>query len=85
MTPAAAPNVAQPAKPRKELSPRVVLLLHVIAFGAGLKVAYVLNRSWMPEHAWARWLAIAWGVVLGIHVLYAGVLELLSMGGHNPT
>ena len=78
-------KVAQPAKSRWELSTRVVLLLHTIALIVGLKAAYALNRSWMPNHAWARWLAIVWGILFGIHLLYAGVLELLSMRGHDPT
>jgi hypothetical protein len=74
-----------PTKSRKPLSPRVVFLLHLSAFAVAVKGASVLNRTWMPAHGWWKWLAIAWGVFLGLHLLYLGVLELLALRGHDPT
>ena len=72
-------------KPRKEMSPRLAFLLHAIAFAVCLRGAFLLNRSWWSGHAWSRWLAVAWGVVLGVHLLYVGVIELLMLRGHDPT
>jgi hypothetical protein len=70
---------------KRKLSPLAGVLIHLVVMVAGIALATLANREWMPSHAWARWLGIAWGIVFLAHLVYAGVLGLASLGGHNPT
>ncbi len=57
------------------------LTLHVSLWLAVLVAAFVVNRSYTPEHFWMQWVALAAGIALAIHGAIFARSTLSTMGG----
>lgn len=57
------------------------LTLHFMVMAAGLATAFLANRFVTPQYFWAHWLAIAWGVIFGVHLVIFSRVTLHTMGG----
>lgn len=60
---------------------RTWLTIHFIVALLGLMVAFAANRFVTPDHFWAQWVALAWGVLLIIHLAVFARATLATMGG----
>ena len=63
---------------------RRALNLHTALLVLGLGIAFGLNRSLTPDHFWAHWIALAWGVVFLGHLAIFARATLATMGRKRP-
>lgn len=62
-------------------SHRKWLTAHFFLLVAGLAAAFIVNRFVTPEHFWAHWVALAWGIVFLLHLGVFARATLATMGG----
>lgn len=60
---------------------RRALTLHFVAWLIILVAAFVVNRSFTPDHFWLGWVALAAGVALAVHGAVFARSTLATMGG----
>jgi hypothetical protein len=64
-------------------SHRKWLTAHFFLLVVGLGSAFVVNRFVTPEHFWAHWVALGWGVVFFAHLAVFARATLATMGGRK--
>lgn len=60
---------------------RRALNAHMLALLVGLVTVFAINRFTTPDHFWAQWVALAWGVVFAGHLAVFARGTLATMGG----
>jgi hypothetical protein len=62
---------------------RTYLTAHFFLLALGLCAAFGVNRFVTPEHFWAHWVALAWGIVFLLHLGIFARATLATMGGRK--
>ena len=66
-------------------SHRKWLTAHLFLLIVGLAAAFVVNRFVTPDHFWAHWVALAWGIVFLAHLGVFARATLATMGGKKSS
>ena len=64
-------------------SHRKWLTTHFFLLVAGLATAFLVNRFVTPDHFWAHWVALAWGVLFLGHLAIFARATMATMGGRK--